>query len=105
MTTVLEECTTEEQRLVMHFLWAKGHIVKDIHKEMFPVYGGKCLSLKTVHNWAEKFSPGRSKVADDETEIQKWRRQQSKDFYAAGFDALIKRWDQCTSVGGEYVEK
>jgi hypothetical protein len=37
----------------------------DIHKEMFPVYGGKCLLRKAVHNWVEKFSLGRSKVADD----------------------------------------
>jgi hypothetical protein len=28
-----------------------------------------------------------------------------KDFYAAGFDALLKRWDMCASVGGGYVEK
>jgi hypothetical protein len=34
-------------------------------KQMFPVYGGKCLSRKAVHNWAEKFFQGRSKVADD----------------------------------------
>jgi hypothetical protein len=33
--------------------------------EMFPVYGGKCLSRKAVHNWVEKSSEGRSKVADD----------------------------------------
>jgi hypothetical protein len=32
---------------------------------MFPVYGGKCLSRKAVHNCVEKFSQGRSKVADD----------------------------------------
>jgi hypothetical protein len=32
---------------------------------MFPVYGGKCLSSKAVHNWVEKFSQGRSKVADN----------------------------------------
>jgi hypothetical protein len=25
-----------------------------------------------------------------ETEVRKWVRQQSKDFYAAGFDALVK---------------
>jgi hypothetical protein len=31
---------------------------------MFPVYGGKCLSRKAVHNWVEKSSQGRSKVAD-----------------------------------------
>jgi hypothetical protein len=32
---------------------------------MFPVYDGKCLSHKAVHIWVEKFSQGRSKVADD----------------------------------------
>jgi hypothetical protein len=59
MATVLEECTTEEQCFVVRFLWAKGLNSNDIHKEMFPVYGGKCLSLKAVHNWFEKFSQGR----------------------------------------------
>jgi hypothetical protein len=43
MATVLEECTTEEQRCFASFLWAKGLNAKDIHKEMFPVYGEKCL--------------------------------------------------------------
>jgi transposase len=38
---------------------------KDIHKEMFPVYGGNCLSRKAVHSWVEKFSQGRWKVADN----------------------------------------
>jgi hypothetical protein len=28
-----------------------------------------------------------------------------KDFYAAGFDALVKRWDKYIDVGGGYVEK
>jgi hypothetical protein len=32
-------------------------------------------------------------------------RQQSKDFCAAGLDALLKRWDKCINVGGRYVEK
>jgi hypothetical protein len=39
---------------------------KDTHKEIFPVYSGKCLPCKMVHNWVEKFSQGCSKVADDE---------------------------------------
>jgi hypothetical protein len=38
-------------------------------------------------------------------ELRKWQRQQSKDFYAAGFDALVKRWDKCISVRGRDVEK
>jgi hypothetical protein len=27
------------------------------------------------------------------------------DFYAASFDALVKRWDKRINVGGGYVEK
>jgi hypothetical protein len=42
--TVLEEYATEYQNSVVGFLWAKGLSAKDIHKEMFPVYGGKYLS-------------------------------------------------------------
>jgi transposase len=65
MATVLEEYPTEEQRFAVHFLWPKGLNAKDIHKEIFPVYDGKCLSNKAVHIWVEKFSQGRSKAADD----------------------------------------
>jgi hypothetical protein len=50
MTTVLE-CITEEQRSVVLLLWAEGLNAKDIDKEMFSVYGGKCLARKAVHNW------------------------------------------------------
>jgi hypothetical protein len=46
------------------FLWAKGLNTKDIHKDIFPVYGGKCLSPKAIHNCVENFSQERSKVAD-----------------------------------------
>jgi transposase len=49
----------------VRFLWAKGLNAKDIHKEMFPGYGGNCLSRKAVHDSVEKFSQGRSKMADD----------------------------------------
>jgi hypothetical protein len=38
-------------------------------------------------------------------EVRKWLRQQSKDFYAAGFNALVKQWDKCINAGGGYVEK
>jgi hypothetical protein len=44
MTTVLEECNTEEQLSVVRFVWAKELNGKDVHKEMFLDYGGKCLS-------------------------------------------------------------
>jgi hypothetical protein len=83
----------------------KGLNAKDIHKEIFPVYVGKCLSRKAVHNWVEKFSQGRLKVADDEMKVRQWLRPQSKDFCAAGFDARVKRWDKCIGVSGGHVQK
>jgi hypothetical protein len=43
MATILEKCATEDYRSVVRFLWAKGLNAKDIHKEIFPVYGGKCF--------------------------------------------------------------
>jgi hypothetical protein len=65
MATGLKDYTTEEQRSVVRFLPAKGFNAKDIHKEIFSVYGGKCLSRKPVPNWLAKFSQERSKVVDD----------------------------------------
>jgi hypothetical protein len=56
----------------------------------------------------KRFHFGGRRVADDEEvemEVRKLLRQWSKDFHAAGFDALVKRWDKCISVGGGYVEK
>jgi hypothetical protein len=56
----------------------------------------------------KRFSLGGKRFANDEeveTEVRKWLRQQSKDFHAAGFYALVKRWDNCINIGGGYVEK
>jgi hypothetical protein len=62
MATVLE-CPTEEQRTVCIFLWAKELNAIYIHNKIFPVYGGKFLSLKAIRNWVQKLSEGFSKVA------------------------------------------
>jgi hypothetical protein len=34
MATMLEDCTTEEQRSVSRLMWAKGLNAKDIHKKI-----------------------------------------------------------------------
>jgi hypothetical protein len=65
MATVLQECITDEQNFVVRFLWARELNANNIHKEIFPVYGGKCLSRIAVQNLAEKSSRGRSKITDD----------------------------------------
>jgi hypothetical protein len=94
MATVLEKCTTEEQRSVVRFLWVNELNAKDIHKEMFPVYGEKCLLRKAVHNCVANVSL-----------MMKWMRQQSTDFCVVGIDAFVKRWDKFINVGGKCVEK
>jgi hypothetical protein len=38
-----------------------------------------------------------------ETEVRKWLRIESKYFFAAGFRALVKRWEKCMNAGGQYV--
>jgi hypothetical protein len=85
-------------------LWEKRLSAKNIHKEKFPVCSGKCLSHKAVRNWVEKFSEGRSKVADARPGAEV-AEATGKNLYSAGFYALVKQWDKCISVGGGYVEK
>jgi hypothetical protein len=87
------------------FLGTKELNAQDIHKEMFAMRGGRCLSRKAVHNWVEKRGNFFADDEEVETEVRKWLRQQSKDFYAADFDAHLKRWDKCINVGGGYIEK
>jgi hypothetical protein len=82
-------------------LWTKGLNAKDIHKKCFLFTLGNVCRVK-------RFRLGGRRFADDEeveTELRKWLRQQSKDSYAAGLDALVKRWDECISVVAGYVEK
>jgi hypothetical protein len=52
----------------VRFLQAKGLNAKDIHKEMFPIYGGKCLLHKAIHNWVEKH--GKRFADDKEVEME-----------------------------------
>jgi hypothetical protein len=82
---MLEEYTTEGQRPAVRFLWTNGLNIKCIKKEMFPIYGGKCLSRPFG---PLKYHFGGKRFADDEefeTELRKCPRQQSQDFYAEDF--------------------
>jgi hypothetical protein len=75
MKTVLEYTTGEQPSVVLFFFVNKRLDAKDIHKEIFPVYGGKYLSRKAIHSWFEKLG---KRFADDEefeTEVRKWLRQ------------------------------
>ena len=109
MAAPLSTCTKIEQRVVVRFLWAKNMEAKDIHKEMLPIYSEHCLSRQAVHNWVQKFSEGRTSIEDElpavERAVRAWFRQQPKEFFAAGFQGLVKRWYKCLNLYGDYVEK
>jgi hypothetical protein len=59
------------------------------------------LSLKVVHNWTANVSLMTKSLKP--MCVNGW--QQSNDFYATGFDALVKRSDKCVNAGGGYIER
>ena len=105
MAALLSTCTKIKKRGVVRFLWAKNMEAKDIHKEMLPIYGEHGLSRQAVHNWVLKFSEGRRSIEDEHRFGRITFRQQPKEFFAAGFHRLVKRWDKCLNLYGDYVEK
>ena len=34
-----------------------------------------------------------------------WFRQQPQEFYGTGFQGLVKRWDKCLNLFGDYIER
>jgi hypothetical protein len=61
---------------------------------MFPVFGEKCLSRKAVHNWVEKFSQGRSKVADDARPGAEVAETTARRLLCCGFRGAGKAMEQ-----------
>jgi len=65
MAVKLINCTKEEQRSVIRFLWA-GVPGAQIHLCMCAQYGDKVLSCRIVYEWIEMFENGRMSVTDAE---------------------------------------
>jgi hypothetical protein len=106
MATVLEQCTTKEQRSVVRLSRAKGLNVININKEMFPVYGEECSSCNAVCKLGrEILSRASESCRWWATSLPCWDCDRTKDFYAAGFDALVKWLDKCINAGGGHVKK
>jgi hypothetical protein len=73
-------------------------------KKYFLFTAGSVCRVKRFKTWRNSLKDvGKPQMMPDK--VRKWLRQQSKDFYAAGFDGLVKRWDKRINVGGGYVEK
>ena len=64
MAAELTNCTKEEQRSVIRFLWAEGVPGAQIHLRMCAQYGDKVLSLRIFYEWIEMFENGRTSVTD-----------------------------------------
>jgi hypothetical protein len=75
------------------------------HKEMLPMYSEHCQSRQAVHNWVQKFSEGQKSIEGEHRAVCACFRQQPQEFYATGFQGLVKRWDKCLNLYGDYVEK
>jgi hypothetical protein len=105
MATVIEDLLLKSSFLLC-VICGKNDSTQNIFVKKYFLFivGSICLvkRLTTVSRNSLK-DVRKSQMMPDQ--VRKWLRQQSKDFYAAGFDALVKRWDKCITVGGGYVEK
>jgi hypothetical protein len=86
MATLLEECTIEEQRSVL-----RSYVGKRTRIRRFLFTVGSVCRVKRFTTGVEKRGKRFAVDEEVETEERKLLRQQTKDFYAAGFDALLKR--------------
>ena len=66
MAAKLINCTKEDQRSVIRFLWAEGVPGAQIHLRMCAQYGAKVLSRRILYEWIEMFENGRTSVTDAE---------------------------------------
>jgi hypothetical protein len=84
-------------------LWAKRLNAEDIHKKYFLLTMGSVCRVKRFTTALINSLKDVRKPQMTPDQVRKWLRQQSKDFYAAGFDAPVERWDKCINVDGRYV--
>ena len=59
------DCTIEEQRGVVRFLWAEGVKPEEIHRRMLAQYGQSTMSQRKVYEWVERFKSCRTRVTDE----------------------------------------
>jgi hypothetical protein len=97
MATELEKCITEEQRSIVCFCRQKGSIESTFIKKLFLFAVGSSCHVRGSQLDPLRNLLGSKRFADDEeveTEVRKWLRQQSRDFYAAGFRRTGKAMGQ-----------
>jgi len=66
MDAPLQDCTIEEQRGVVQFLWAEGVKPVEIHRHMLAQYGQTTMTQRKVYEWVERCKLGRTHVTDED---------------------------------------
>jgi hypothetical protein len=105
MATVLEVDTTEEQRSVVRFCGQKDSMQNIFIKKCFLFIAISVCHVKRFITGSRNSLKDFRKSQMIPDQVRKWLRQQSKEFYAAGFEALVKRCDKYINVGEGYFEK
>ena len=65
MDALLQDCTIEEQRGVVRFLWEEGVKPVEIHRRMLSQYGQSTMRQRKVCELVERFKSGRTRVTDE----------------------------------------
>ena len=64
MVVPLQQCTKQEQRSVVRFLFSEGVKLIQIHRRMRIQYSDRCTSRTQVYEWTEEFKNGVTSVED-----------------------------------------
>jgi len=66
MDAPLQDCTIEEQRGLVRFVWgAEGVKPVEIHRRMLAQYGQSTMSQGKVYEWVERFKSSRTRVTGE----------------------------------------
>jgi hypothetical protein len=65
-------CTKEEQRAVIHFLWAEGVQGAEMHRRISVQYGNSVVSQLMVYEWIDRSKNGHTSIKHEEGARRAW---------------------------------
>ena len=99
MAVPLQQCTKQDQRSVVKFLFSEGVKRIEIHRRMRIQYGDRCMSRTQVYEGTEKFKNGVTKVwrillarLQHSRHSRKTTLQPSRTWYGKTGASQSKRW-------------
>jgi hypothetical protein len=94
LTTMLEGVLPKSSVLFCIFCGQKDPLQRIFIKKCFLFTVGSVCCVKQFTTRSRNSLKDVRKPQVMPNQVRKWLVEQSKDFYAAGFDALVKRWVQ-----------